>query len=121
MAFSNFDVLMKKNVYSLRVHLQAHFPDNLNLLLEEFNSQMSKVRISTEWLFNEMIKYFAFLDFKKNFKIGLSPVVKMYRVYALLTELELVCIKHKPLNFSTLTHLLWKNILRNASFLKNWS
>ena len=71
---------------------------------------MSKVRISVEWLFNEIIKYFAFLDFKKNLKIGLSPLGKM---------LELVCIKQKLLNFSTLTHLLWKNILRKASFLKN--
>ena len=47
---------------------------------------MSKVRISVEWLFNEIIKYFAFLDFKKNLKIGLSPVGKMYRVCALLTN-----------------------------------
>ena len=35
---------------------------------------MSKVRISVEWSVNEIIKYFAFLDFKKNLKIGLSPV-----------------------------------------------
>ena len=72
--------------YPLRVHLQAPFRGNLNPLQEEFNSQMSKVRISVEWLFNEIIKYFAFLDFKKNLKIGLSPVGKMYRVCALLTN-----------------------------------
>ena len=39
---------------------------------------MSKVRISVEWLFNEIINYFAFLDYKKNLKIGLSPAGKMY-------------------------------------------
>ena len=60
---------------------------------------MSKVRISTEWLFNEMIKYFAFLDFKKNFKIGLSPVVKMYRVYALLTNARTCLYKTQTSEF----------------------
>ena len=71
-------------VYPLRVHLQAPFVGNLNPFQEEFNSQMSKVRISVEWLFNEIIKYFQFLDLKKNLKIGLTPVGKMYRVFALL-------------------------------------
>ena len=71
-------------VYPLRVHLQAPFGGNLNPLQEEFNSQMSKVRISVEWLFNEIVKYFQFIDFKKNLKIGLTPVGKMYRVCALL-------------------------------------
>ena len=60
--------------YPLRVHLQAPTRGNFNPLQEEFNSQMSKVRISVEWSVNEIIKYFAFLDFKKNLKIGLSPV-----------------------------------------------
>ena len=36
---------------------------------------MSKVRISIEWLFNEILKYFACLDFKKILKICLSPVL----------------------------------------------
>ena len=47
---------------------------------------MSKVRISVEWLFNEIINYFAFLDYKKNLKIGLSAAGKMYRVCALLAN-----------------------------------
>ena len=72
--------------YPLQVHLQAPFRGNLNPLQEELNSQMSKVRISVKWLFNEIIKYFAFPDFKKNLKIGLSPVGKMYRVCALLAN-----------------------------------
>ena len=66
--------------YSLRVHLQALINGNLNRLQEEFNSQISKVRITIELLFNEIKKCFAFLDFKNSLKIGLSQVGKIYRV-----------------------------------------
>ena len=53
--------------------------------MEEFNASMSSVRTSVEWLFGDLIKYFTFLDYKKNLKIGLSHVGKMmYFVYALL-------------------------------------
>lgn len=41
---------------------------------------MSEVRIFVEWLFNDIINYFKFFDFKKNFKVGLSCVGKMYIV-----------------------------------------
>ena len=51
---------------------------------EEFNSSMSKVREAVEWVFSDIVTYFAFLDFKKNLKIGLSPVGVMYSVCALL-------------------------------------
>ena len=39
---------------------------------------MSEVRISVEWLFNDMVNYFKFMDFKKNLKVGLSNVGKIY-------------------------------------------
>ena len=52
--------------YPLRIHLQALFRSNLNPLQGKFNSQMSKVQVSAEWLFNEIIKCFAILNFKKN-------------------------------------------------------
>ena len=45
---------------------------------------MSKVRVSVEWVFGDIINYFKFLDFKKNLKIGLSAVGKMYIICALL-------------------------------------
>lgn len=37
-----------------------------------------------EWVFNDITSYFAFLDFKKNLKIGLSPVGTMYSTCGLL-------------------------------------
>ena len=47
---------------------------------------MSQVRIAVEWVFGDILNYFAFLDFKKNFKIGLSAVGKMYIICAFLTN-----------------------------------
>jgi hypothetical protein len=40
--------------------------------MEEFNTQMSAVRVSAEWLFGDVINTFRFMDFKKNLKIGMS-------------------------------------------------
>ena len=49
-----------------------------------FNIAMSKVRVSVEWVFGEIVEYFAFVDFKKNQKIGLQEVGTMYITCALL-------------------------------------
>ena len=71
--------------YPLRVHLQAPFRNAvLTQQMEDFNNSMSAVRSSVEWLFSDVINDFQFLDFKKNLKIGLSSVGKMYVVSALL-------------------------------------
>jgi hypothetical protein len=45
---------------------------------------MSQVRIAVEWLFGDIANAFKFTDYKKNLKIGLSSVGKMYVVCALL-------------------------------------
>ena len=52
---------------------------------------MSNVRSSVEWLFGDIINYFKFMDFKKNLKIGMSCVGKMYVVCALLQN-ALTCL-----------------------------
>ena len=71
--------------YPLRVHLQSPFrygeltPDML-----AYNQAMSSVRVSVEWLFGDIVDYFKFLDFKKNLKIGMSSMGKLYLVSALL-------------------------------------
>ena len=44
-----------------------------------------------EWLFGDIINNFCFLDFKKNLKIGLSQIGKMYIVSALLRN-ALTCL-----------------------------
>ena len=74
--------------YPLRVHLQGPFRNpHLTPLMEAYNSSMSSVRVSVEWLFGDIIKYFKFVDFKKNLKIGMSSIGKMYIVCAICFEL----------------------------------
>jgi hypothetical protein len=64
--------------YPVRVHLQAPFRNTvLTQQMEDFNNSMSAVRSSVE-------SAFQILDIKKNLKIGLSSVGKMYIVSALL-------------------------------------
>jgi hypothetical protein len=52
--------------YPLRVHLQQPFRNNAAL---DHNKAMSSVRVSVEWLFGEITKYFKFVDFKQQLKI----------------------------------------------------
>ena len=71
--------------YPLRPQLQASFKGAvLTEDQSQWNRGMSSVRISVEWLFGDFINYFKFLDFKKNLKIQLSVVGKMYIVGVLL-------------------------------------
>lgn len=77
--------------YPLRVHIQAPFRNAiLTPQMQEYNAAMSSVRISVEWLFGDIVNYFKFLDFKKNVKLGLSSVGKMYIVSAILQN-SLTC------------------------------
>ena len=78
--------------YPLSVYLQTPFKEiPLTPAMAEFNSAMSSVRTSVEWVFGDVIGSFKFLDFKKNLKIGLSPVGKHYIVSALLRN-ALTCL-----------------------------
>ena len=63
--------------YPLRIQLQATYNKRnaLNPAQREFNTAMSKARISVEWVFGEILRYFAFLDFKKNLKIPFNAVL----------------------------------------------
>ena len=72
--------------YPLRMHLQAPFRNAARLTpqMELFNTSMSKVRMSVEGIFGDVINDFKFLDFKKNLKMGLSAVGEMYIVGAIL-------------------------------------
>ena len=56
-----------------------------------FNQSMSTVRKSVERLFNDIVNYFKFMDFKKNLKISLSSVGKMYVARAILSN-ALTCL-----------------------------
>ena len=71
--------------YPLRVHLQSPFKGaRLTNDQKRFNKSMSTVRVSVEWIFGDISGYFAFLNYQKNLKIGLSAVGKMYLTCALM-------------------------------------
>ena len=73
--------------YPHRIYLQTPFPNRaLTAPMIAFNQSMS-----TEWLFNDIANYFKFMDFKKNLKISLSGVGKMYVVCAVLRN-ALTCL-----------------------------
>ena len=71
--------------YPIRAHLQRPYKGAVLIpAQQDFNTSMSKVRSSVEWIFGDIVNYFKFLDFKKNLKIGLSAVGKMYVTCALM-------------------------------------
>ncbi|XP_072375397.1 uncharacterized protein [Diabrotica undecimpunctata] len=84
--FSVFDnrnyVIYGDKGYSLRELLLQSYTENEvvgNPARQQFNTEMSRLRIAVEWGFNKIIQEFAFLDFKKNQKILKQEIGKMYR------------------------------------------
>ena len=72
-------------VNPFRVHLQAPLRHGiLTPMMEGYNAEMSSFRVTVKWLFGDIINYFTIVDFKKNFKIGMSSAGKTYLVCALL-------------------------------------
>ena len=86
--------------YPLRAHLQSPFRNGqLNQYQAAYNKAMSHVRVSVEWAFSDITNYFAFLDFKRNLKIGLSAIGKMYICCALLRNARACLYKNTTSNF----------------------
>ena len=78
--------------YPLRRYLQTPYKNaNLNDEDKAFNKSTSSVRVAVQWVFGDITSYFAFLNFKHNLKIRLSPVGKIYVVCALLRN-ALTCL-----------------------------
>ena len=71
--------------YPLGVHLQGPFKDRqLTPQMQAYNTGMSEVRVAVEWIFGNITKFFSFVDFKRQMKINLSAVGKMFFICALL-------------------------------------
>ncbi|XP_015774483.1 PREDICTED: uncharacterized protein LOC107352684 [Acropora digitifera] len=89
--------------YPLRLQLQAPFRNVvLTPQIQAFNSSMSSVN------------FFKFLDFKKNLKIGLSNIGKLYIVCAVFQMLSPVYMAILPQNFLICNHPHYRNILHNV-------
>lgn len=82
--------------YPLRQHLQTGDQ-------QAFNTAMSYVRSTVEWTFGEIVRYWAFLDFKKNLKVYLSAVGKMYLVGTLLRNALTCCYGSQVSDYFELT------------------
>ena len=86
--------------YPLRAHIQRPFQGaRLPQIQQQFNSAMSSVRISVEWLFGDIINFFKFMDFKKNLKTALSPIGKMYLVSGILQNAHTILYGNSTSNY----------------------
>lgn len=74
--------------YPLREYLQTGFKNVINVDQDNFNTRMSAVRVSVEWVFGDVIERFKHTDFHKMQKIGVSAVAKQYVVSALLSNIR---------------------------------
>ncbi|ETL77528.1 hypothetical protein L917_21530, partial [Phytophthora nicotianae] len=50
------------------------------------NKNMSRVRVSVEWRYGQVVMYWTALDFKRQSRSGTQPVGTMYRVGVLLSN-----------------------------------
>eukprot|EP00644_Phytophthora_capsici_P014658 jgi/Phyca11/128795/e_gw1.78.45.1 len=50
------------------------------------NAAMSKVRVTVEWSYGEITRYFSYLDFKRHQQSGQTPVATLYKIGVLFTN-----------------------------------
>ncbi|GMF62185.1 unnamed protein product [Phytophthora fragariaefolia] len=85
-------VLYGDPAYGQQEHTIAPFKGaSLSEDEQEFNKRTSAVRVSVEWGFGKIVRYWAFIDFSKNQKVYLQRLGKMYAVGAFLTNVH-TCI-----------------------------
>ena len=97
--------------YPHRPQLQGPFKGaRLTQNEKDWHSAMSSVRVSVEWIFKDIINYFKFLDFKKNLKVQLNSVGKMYIVCTYFTMLSAAYMVQQLLNIFMFNHQLSKTI-----------
>ena len=78
--------------YPISLHVQGPFRGaQLNNAQKDFNRSMSSVRVTVEWPFGGIANYFAYVDFKKNLKLYLQAVGKLYLVSTILYNAR-VCL-----------------------------
>ncbi|ETP54962.1 hypothetical protein F442_00433 [Phytophthora nicotianae P10297] len=65
---------------------------NLTAEQTHINACMSRIRVSVEWSYAQIVSYWKALDVKSSQRIGTQPVGKMYRVGVLMTNC-ITCIR----------------------------
>ena len=96
--------------YPHRPQLQSPFKGaRLTQNEMDWNSAMSSVRVSVEWILKDIINYCKFLDFKKNLKVQLSAVGKMYIACLYFTMLGAAYMVQQLPNILKSNHQHYKN------------
>ena len=84
--------------YPLRVQMQGPFRYGvLTPQMQQYNTEMSAVRSSVEWLFGDVINSFKFNNFKKDLKLFLSSFGKIYVVSVILRN-AMTCLYGQKFN-----------------------
>ena len=113
--------------YPLRIHLEVPFRYGvLTPMMEEYNFDMSYVRVTVWWLFGDIIND-NFLDFKENLKIGISSVGK-YILYVHFLIMPLPAYLDPPSlqyyfnldKFSQSTEQKWRLFWLTTNLLSIW-
>ena len=106
MGVSSLKICYYYYYYPLRAHLQGLFRGAaLTQDQKNYNTAMNGARTAVEWVCGDIINYFKFLDFKKNLKIGLSAVGKMYVDCALIQNAHTILYQSDLLAQSTLVSI----------------
>ncbi|ETL78445.1 hypothetical protein L917_20751 [Phytophthora nicotianae] len=83
------DIFYGDPAYGQQDHIIAPFKGALLTEDEqEFSKRMSEVRVSVEWGFGKIVRYWAFVDFAKNQKLRLQRLGKMYAMAAFLSNVD---------------------------------
>lgn len=79
-------VLYGDQGYGIRELLLVPYANPENEEQHNFNVNMSTVRVSVEWGFQKVLSEFAFVDFKKNQKLLVQDIERLYKVAVILTN-----------------------------------
>ena len=102
--------------YGISRHIISPFKGaHLTEPQQQFNRDMSEVRVCVEWGFGKIAQYFAYLDFQKNLKVLLQPVAKYYAVGALLINCHTCLYGSVASSFFNLDPPLLEDYLTNRN------
>ena len=78
--------------YPVASHVtRGALPARATLAEQHHNLAMSRARISVEWGFGGVVSTWAFVDMRRNQKLGLSPLGNVYVVAILLQNFRTCC------------------------------
>lgn len=80
--------LYADSAYPLSMYLLRGYKGAMTPAQQAFATEMSRLRESVEWGFALVIQDWTYIDYKKNLKLLMQPIGKMYFVAALLSNMK---------------------------------